>query len=240
MDQTPYPPPPPPPPPPVPPYFAAAPPAEPPIPWETPGRPAGEALVETAKLFATDMAQAFRRMPVAGDLARPLLYAVIVGSIGPIVAQLTSIFLPNPLLRMFQEQLGGGGAGGDLFARSAVAGVFGIFFVPVAVVVGLFIGAGIVHLCLMLVGGANSGFMATVRVLCYSSTGQLAQVVPVIGSLLAFVFVLILEVKGLETAHRTTTGKAVAAVLIPVAVCCACVALLAVTIGAALVGMLKG
>jgi hypothetical protein len=239
MDQTVYPPPPPPPPPPVPPAFAAAPPPEPPIPWETPGRPAGEALIETVKLFATDMGQAFRRMPAAGDLAKPLLYAVIVGSIGPIVAQLTSIFLPNPFFQMLQERLGGG-AGSELFARSAAAGVFGIFFVPVAVVVGLFIGAGIVHLCLMLVGGANSGFLATVRVMCYSSTGQLAQAVPLIGGLVAFVLVLILEVKGLETAHRTTTGKAIAAVLIPVAFCCVCVVLFVVTLGAALIGMLKG
>jgi hypothetical protein len=237
MDQI-YVPPPPPPPPPAPPAFQAVPPAEEPIPWETPGRPAAEALVETVKLFVTDMAQAFRRMPVAGDLARPLLYAVIVGSIGPMVAQVYSIFLPNPFVRMLQERIGGG-AGSELFARSAAAGVFGVFFVPVAVVVGLFLGAGIIHLCLMMVGAANSGFLATVRVLCYSSTGQLAQVVPVIGGLLAFVFVLILEVKGLETAHRTTTGKAIAAVLIPVAFCCACAILLVVSLGAAMIGFLS-
>ena len=237
MDQTVFPPPPP-PPPPVPSFQVPVPPAEPPIPWETPGRPAGEALVETVKLFVTDWAQAFRRMPVGGDLAKPLLYAVIVGSIGPIVAQLYSLFLPNPVMRILQERLGSGG--GEIAARSAAVGLFGVFFVPVAVVVGLFIGAAIVHLCLSLVGGAHSGFMATLRVLCYSSTGQLAQVIPVIGGLVAVVLVLILEVKGLETAHRTTPGKALAAVLIPVAFCCVCVGLFFATLGAAIFGMLKG
>jgi hypothetical protein len=236
MDQPVYPPPPP-PPPPAPAYQVPVPPVEPPIPWETPGRPAGEALVETVKLFATDWAQGFRRMPVTGDLSKPLLYAVIVGSIGPIVAQLTSIFIPNPLVRILQDRLGSGG--GEAVSRSAV-GLLGIFFVPVAIVVGLFLGAAIVHLCLTLVGGAHGSFMATVRVLCYASTGQLAQVIPVIGGLVALVLVLILEVKGLETAHRTTPGKALAAVLIPVAVCCVCAGLLLATVGAAILGMLKG
>ncbi|HEX7579294.1 MAG TPA: hypothetical protein VF580_04785, partial [Thermoanaerobaculia bacterium] len=75
-----------PPPPPPPPPFVPAPPAVAPIPWEDPSRPPAPALIETVKLFVTDMTQAFRRMPVTGDIARPLLYAVIVGSIGPIIA----------------------------------------------------------------------------------------------------------------------------------------------------------
>ena len=227
-----------PPPPPPPPPFVPAPPAEATIPWEDPSRPPAEALIETVKLFVTDMTQAFRRMPVTGDIARPLLYAVIVGSIGPIIAQVYSLFLPNPIYRILQERFAGQ-AGSELFHRSAAAGVFGIVFVPVAVVIGLFIGAGIVHVCLMMIGGANSGFIATLRVVCYASTGQLAQVVPLIGGFLAFVFVVILEMKGLEIAHRTTTGKAIAAVLIPVAVCCVCVVLFVVTLGAAIFGMLN-
>jgi hypothetical protein len=237
MDQTAYPPPPPPPPPPLPPTFAAAPPAEPPIPWETPGRPAGEALVETVKLFVTDMGQAFRRMPVAGDLAKPLLYAVIVGSVGPVLAQIYSLVLPNPFAAVLQRFVGEGS--GELLARSAAAGLFGVFFVPIGLVIGLFLGAGIVHLCLMLIGGPNAGFMATLRVFCYSTTGQLAQVVPVIGWLLALVFVPILEIKGLAIAHRTSVGRATAAVLIPGVLCCVCIAVVAATVGAALVGMLS-
>ena len=59
-----------------------------------------------------------------------------------------------------------------------------------------------------------------------------------IGGLLALVFTTILEVKGLEIAHRTTPGKAIAAILIPGAVCCVCAVLVLVTLGAALFGML--
>ncbi len=227
-----------PPPPPPPPPFIPVPPSVAPIPWEDPSRPPAEALIETVKLFVTDMTQGFRRMPVGGDIARPLLYAVIVGSIGPIVAQIYSLFLPNPILGMLQERFAGQ-PGSGLFARSAATGLFGIVFVPVAVVIGLFIGAGIIHVCLMVVGGANSGFIATFRVMCYASTAQLAQVVPLIGWLVALVFTGVLEVKGLEIAHRTTVGKAIAALLIPAAVCCVCAALFLATLGAAFFGMLN-
>lgn len=233
MDQ-PYPPPPPPPPPPP---FVPPPPAEAPIPWETPGLPPAEALIETVKLFIVDMEQAFRRMPVAGDISRPLLYAVIVGSVGPIVAQIYSIFLPNPYVHVLRRYLGSR-VGEEIFARPGIAGVFGIFVVPVAVVFGIFLGAGIVHLCLMLVGGATNGFVTTLRVVCYASTGQLAQVVPIIGGLVAMVFVVILEVRGLATAHRTTVGKAIAAVLIPVGLCCVCVLGLIAAFGAVLAGLI--
>ena len=52
--------------------------------------------------------------------------------------------------------------------------------------IGLFIGAAIVHLCLMIVGGANKTFEATFRVLAFSqgSTGPL-QMIPVCGGLIA-------------------------------------------------------
>ena len=226
------------PPPPLPPPFVPGPPAEAPIPWEDPSRPPAEALIETVKLFVTDMTRAFRRMPVAGDIARPLLYAVIVGSVGPIVSQVYSLFLPNPVMAFLRDRFAGQ-PGAEILARSAASGVFAVFFVPVAVVVGLFVGAGIVHLCLMMVGGANRGFVATLRVFCYSSTGQLVQVVPLIGGLVALVLVAILEVKGLEIAHRTTSGKAIAAILIPGAVCCVCAGLVIAALGAAMFGMIN-
>ncbi len=225
------------PPPPPPPPFVPPPPAEAPIPWEQPGRPPVEAMVETVKLFLTDMEQAFRRMPPTGDIARPLLYAVIVGSIGPIVAQIYSVFLPHPFVGMLRQYLSRR-AGRDL-PFSETSGLFGVFFVPVGVVIGVLIGAAILHLCLMLVGGPNSGFVTTLRVVCYANTGQLAQLIPMIGGILALIFVLVLEVRGLSTAHRTTIGKATAAVLIPLAACCVCLIVVIAALGAVVAGLLS-
>ena len=55
----------------------------------------------------------------------------------------------------------------------------------------------------------------------------------------ALVLVAILEVKGLEIAHRTTSGKAIAAILIPGAVCCVCAGLVIAALGAAMFGMIN-
>ena len=40
---------------------------------------------------------------------------------------------------------------------------------PLLLILGLFIGSGILHLCLMMVGGANRSFETTFRVLCFAS-----------------------------------------------------------------------
>jgi hypothetical protein len=96
-----------------------------------------------------------------------------------------------------------------------------IVLLPLFVVIVLFIGSGIVHLCLMIVGGANQSFETTFRVLAFSqgSTGPL-QMIPVCGGVIAGVWALVCNCIGLARAHETDTGRAVLAVLLPVIVCC--------------------
>ena len=76
-----------------------------------------------------------------------------------------------------------------------------IVLVPVFIVIGLFIAAAIVHLCLMIVGGANKSFETTFRVLAFShgSTGPL-QVIPVCGGMIAGVWALVVNCIGLVSA----------------------------------------
>ena len=50
---------------------------------------------------------------------------------------------------------------------------------------------------------------------------ELAGIIPFCGGLISLVWAIILYVFGLSTAHRTTQGKAVLAVLLPVVLCCA-------------------
>src|SRR5260370_7621248 len=95
-----------------------------------------------------------------------------------------------------------------------------IILLPVMIVIGLFIGAAIVHLCLMIVGGANKPFEATFRVLAFSqgSTGPL-QMIPVCGGLIAGVWGLVVTCVGLARAHETEPGRAVFAVFLPLVFC---------------------
>ena len=96
-----------------------------------------------------------------------------------------------------------------------------IVLVPLAIVIVLFIGAAIVHLCLMIVGGANQPFETTFRVLAFTqgSTGVL-QLIPVCGGVIAAVWGIVVNCIGLARAHETDTGRALLAIFLPLIVCC--------------------
>jgi hypothetical protein len=135
--------------------------------------------------------------------------------------------LPPFLERRFGMMRGLGG--GALVVRLVVA--------PFIIGIGLFIGAAILHLCCMLVGAlqnSRSGFEGSLRAVSYSEVSSLASIIPVVGGLIALVWWIVLAVQGVERLHRTTSGKAVAAVLIPVVVCCGGLLLIGLAVGAAM------
>ena len=214
-----------------------APPAVDPIPWEKPGYPALEGLYETIKLFVVNPSEGFARMPIAGDLVKPLLFTVILGWVGVIVSNIYSLALRGALWNYLP---GMSGMGRDQFMLSTGTTVAMMIFAPVLVLIGVFIWAGIVHLFLMLVGGATSGFTATLRVVCYTQTTQLAQIVPACGGLISFIWSLVLSISGLAIAHRTTQGKAALAVLLPVVLCCVCLVIVIAMTGAGIAALVSG
>jgi len=199
----------------------AAPPTAAPIPWEDPARTSiFERVFETVKLLAIRPSEAFAGMPTTGGIGSPLAYAIVVGWIGIAIAVVW-----NTLFQGMWIPFMGGGEEAAIAAGFTAAWAVGlIILAPIFVIIGVFIGAAILHLMLMIVGGANNGFEATVRVVCYAQTAQLAGIIPFCGGLISMVWAIILYVFGLATAHRTTQGKAVLAVLLPVVLCCAFVA----------------
>jgi hypothetical protein len=173
------------------------------------------AFVETLQMVLTRPSEAFMAMKREGGFGEPLIYALVGGCVGGIVSFLFSVGLQS--LGIFAGRRNAFGAMAGLGIGSAA---FIILF-PVAIVVGLFIGSAIVHLCLMIVGGAKQSFETTFRVLAFSqgSTGVL-QVIPFCGGLIAAVWGLVVICIGLAQAHETETGRAVLAVILPVIVCC--------------------
>ncbi len=238
-------------PPPAPP--AAPPPPPPPggagdtggprLPWEERDRIGFlNALIETAKLIVTAPQDAFSRLRPDGDLIWPLVFGLIFSWVGQAFGQIWGLIFGSAL----QSMMGGFG---DLEGMAAFGAtsffqvVITLVLWPVFFAIGIFIGAGIYHLCLMLVGGVESsplGFEGTLKVVAYSQVASLAAVVPVLGGLIVLVASLILTVIGFVEAHRTTQGKAILAVLIPIALCCICGVVAAVMFGAAFAAMMSG
>ncbi len=191
------------------------------------------AFLETIKLFVTNPSEAWRLTKEKGDYAEPLIFAILVSWIGIAVSSVWSglfgqawtAFLPPDI----KEKLGGA------FATNTGALLIQVGIAPILVLVGLFVGAAIYHVSFMIVGAtkdSTSGFEGTFRVVSYASVSNLANIIPFVGGLAAVVCNLILMVLGAVRMHRTTQGKAIAGVLIPLVLCCVCiVAVVALVIG---------
>ncbi|HEY8548853.1 MAG TPA: YIP1 family protein [Vicinamibacterales bacterium] len=181
-------------------------------PWEGTG-PAVQRFIDTAKGVLLDPTTTFRNLRREGGLGGPVTY-YLIGTLLSVVAQ--SVWQLAGLGSGFEQYGYGGG-----FLSSLILGA-------VAVLAGLFIGSGIVHLFLMLLGGARFPFEATLRTLAYAH-GSAAPIgiVPFCGGFVAMIWGIIAAIIGLAQVHETSTGKAAGAVLIPFVLCCALLAIFA-------------
>jgi hypothetical protein len=135
-----------------------------------------------------------------GDFINPLIFAIICYEVAAIL---------GGLLRLVGIGATNQGFGGFIGS---------IIFAPIVAVIGLFIGAGILHLLVMLiVGSRNSGFEATFRVVAYSAVTSFVSWIPFIGGILSL-YGIYLGIVGIREVHNTTTGRAALVVLIPAAV----------------------
>ncbi|HEX5854348.1 MAG TPA: YIP1 family protein, partial [Thermoanaerobaculia bacterium] len=159
-------PPPPPPPPPTPPPYLPPPGAAGGLPWEAQAL-GPESFFETAKLFITAPDQAWRLTRETGDYMRPLLFAVIVGWVGAVFSAVWGSIFGAGILRMLPGEY-------QRFAmmRSGGGILFRVVFAPIAIAIGLFILAAILHVSFMIVGAlasSRSQFEGTFRLVCYAS-----------------------------------------------------------------------
>ena len=173
-----------------------------------------KAIFLTIKKVLFSPTKFFSQMRTEGGISDPLLYAVIVGTVCVWIALLWQIPLQGLSFLMGPDKEEA------IIGLGAMIGVS--IFMPFFIVIGLFIGAGILHLCLMLVGGNKKGFEATFRVVAYSVSSQVGAIIPLCGGIIASIWGLVVEIIGLREAHQITTSKAVLAVLLPVVTGCLC------------------
>lgn len=204
-----------------------------PLPWEDPAYPRLEALYETAKLVLFYPRQAFSRMSTTVGLGKPVLFAVIIGWVGIVVGQIYQWAFRSTLASlmpwMFQRR--------DLFF-SKVASIGMVITAPVWVLLGLGLATLVLHLFLLLYGGAKGGLEVTFRTLAYTEAVQLFQIIPVFGGIVGMLWWVVVASLGLAEAHKTSVGKAAGAVLTPALLCCVCMLVIGFMAGAAILGAL--
>ena len=201
------------------------------------------ALVETTQQVLTRPTDFFRAMPVTGGLGGPLFYGVILGYVGVVASAIYgAIFQAVAGPRLF-----GMPHRGELdrflpYLQGGFGVVFQIVLGPLLVAVALFISSAILHVLLLLFGGAPRGFEATFRVRCYAEAASVIRLIPFCGTAIFVIYILILVIVGLSEAHRIGRGRAAAAVLVPLILfCCCCTGAIILMLGglASALGNLK-
>jgi hypothetical protein len=172
-------------------------------------------LFVTLKEVILSPGRFFRNMPVSGGLTGPLLFALIVVTIGLTFHSMWSLLLRGPFHAFMFSEIhpnGASGVRGFLSLPSAL-------LTPLKMIFCLFIVSGLLHFVLRLLGGAARGFEATFRAASYSASPFVFMILP-FGAPIAGLWTLLLTVIGLKEAHGISTGKAAVAVFFPFILIC--------------------
>jgi hypothetical protein len=193
-----------------------------------------KAYFDTVTVLLMKPSEAFTLMKREGGLTDPLLFVLIGGSASILVSVLFQIGL--------QSLVGLGGSNNvmNVFGGGVVVLILFLVLAPVLLALGMFVGSGILHLFLMMVGGAHRPFETTFRVFCYSwGAAYLFSIIPFCGGYVTPIYSVVLQSIGVSRAHETTMGKAVLAVLLPLVICCGVGVLIFVLIMASYGGDLR-
>jgi len=174
----------------------------------------------------------FRTMRREGGLGQPIVFGVIGSLLGGLAAAIYQMVFAT-LMAGIQSPAAA--------REQALAGAFStgclIVVMPLAAVLGMFIGSGIYHLMLLLLGGARRSYETTLRVSAYGTGAtSLLNLIPLCGALIAAIYAIVIAIIGLARAHEISTGKAAAAVLLPIVLCCGLVLVLYAAFAALLLG----
>jgi len=178
-----------------------------------------KAIWLTVKGVLLEPVETFATMKREGGLGAPLLYNVACGWAFGLLGIVCNLFSRNTLTSFFSSEIRE-----SMEAPLELTNIGWILlavFFPLLIVLGAFIVSGVIHLALMLFGGARQPFRTTLRTHCYASGSViLFQLIPFCGGFITLIWYIVAMCIGLAKAHETPTGRSVGAVLLAIGVCC--------------------
>ncbi|HSI14627.1 MAG TPA: GYF domain-containing protein [Chthoniobacter sp.] len=194
------------------------------------------AIFQTVRGVMLDPASTFSQMRREGGLGAPLGFDVLMSTAGTFV-----IFIYNfgyqaifaSMAPTTQSPIS------QWAASSTIMGIM-VILTPVITVFGAFIGAGLLHLILMLCQGARQPFETTFRTYTYCMGGVAPLcVIPFCGAYAALIWAIVSMCIGLAKTHDTTSGRSVLSVLLSFFVCCAVVVVIYIMLIAVVVASMS-
>jgi len=191
------------------------------------------ALLETVRLVLLEPKAAFTAMKPVGGLGAPRFFFVLVATVGGVAGVFyQAVYSSLETASTPQEQ-----ALATMMTSTVTIGGT-IMLLPLLFAAVAFISAAMVHLALIIVGGAKRPFEATFRVVCYAGgSTAILQLLPMCGAFISSIWNFVAMVIGLSEVHGIGRGRAAIAVLLPSIVCCGLLVAGVVGLVAALGGM---
>ena len=178
---------------------------------------------ETIKAVLMKPSETFETMKRDGGIGGPLLFPVIFGSLGNIAYLLYSLVINAAMASTIQQQSQQiPGFNPAMLMHLSTGMTLGwIILMPAWIALLSFVWAGVMHLSLMICGGAKQPFETTFRTYCYvQGAAATLLVVPMCGVFVAGIWALVCTCIGLSKTHEISVGKAVLAVFLPTVICC--------------------
>ena len=185
--------------------------------WERESGLALKAAIESVKHVFSTPTSTFQNLPPTGGIGRPLFFYTLAGwlsgGFGIFYQLIASIINPEMIL---------GEAAKGVSPGVLVAGFVSVLlFLPLFLLVGIFVSSALFHLLLMITGAANNGFEATFRALAYAGGAtSMLQLIPLCGGYLYPLANLFYGVIALKEVHRTEMWRVVLAAVLMFFLCC--------------------
>lgn len=164
------------------------------------------AFVQTWREASLEPRRFFRAMPTDGPIGPALLYYLVIGVVAAAARLLWTLL-------GFGFEMERDAVLGE--APQALHPLVEFLLSPLLLVAVFFAAGAIVHLLLRLFGGANGRLNTTLRVSAFAYSPAVLEWVPFIGGLAGTIWTVVVLVIGLREAHATSTGRVLAAVLLP-------------------------
>jgi hypothetical protein len=193
----------------------------------------------TVKKLLLEPAAFFQQMGAEAPLGPAMGFALISFSLSAVIQVIWQIVLASIQFGVIRFAGEGSADGPAAFAPLIEHGIqvgFSIL-IPAFGFIGVFIGAGITHLFLLLLGGAKEGYLAMVKICLYATAGACLSVVPCLGDFAYAIWSIVISIVGIVTVHKTETWRALLAIFLPTILICVCCAVaIAIIVGVAGVG----
>jgi hypothetical protein len=142
-----------------------------------------------------------------GSSKQALVYGLVMGSIGTLLAVGISAILPSSLSSFFNEN--------GIYHHVTRYTPAVLILTPLILIFQYYLSAAYVQVMLKISGSKPKPFAMTFKTVCYAGGAQIFEWIPFIGPFLSFIAWIYLTISGLHAVHGISRVRAASALLLP-------------------------